>query len=527
MLVGLRQEELSGEQTQVAAGFHASSSPTPLLLAVVKNNSDTSVLVRVGVQGTNRASEYELERNSNLYLCPQFPAGVKPTTGALSLIARVHITVFFKLGPEWRVYQILGNQARTIYSLPEADARRREADDGRRLPPTFDCAKNQMLRCIGKVLREDDPAIYAVICLPQLGTASTELWQVVQATEGERIEVKYVGSMYKLLISRARWVLVWVSLYRRVVEERAYRPGGRGFDDVRTQFYELARGRSHGGDAEDDICTTFRQPDDDRKACILQPDHAARPLGVRQPDDDRRRRILQPDHATRPLGVHQPDDDRRPCILQPDHATQPHPPHQPDGDRPVCILQSDHTARDLSRCTNLTTIGNGAFCNLTTPPDLTHCNLTTIGDYAFSNLTTPPDLSGCRHERASLAKMLQATPPLRTNIVVALYHLPGVFNHPSDELGVWALRAPAPPAPEPEPAPDDKEEVEYVKAPKAKKKPAKKRIIVVQESSSSEEEEIEVRMPRKKKQEQSRPRVPQEPEVDERLLKSYNQLFSM
>ncbi|KAL1504744.1 hypothetical protein AB1Y20_008521 [Prymnesium parvum] len=72
---------------------------------MVKNNSDTSVLVRVGVQGTNRASEYELERNSNLYLCPQFPAGVKPTTGALSLIARVHITVFFKLGPEWRVYR--------------------------------------------------------------------------------------------------------------------------------------------------------------------------------------------------------------------------------------------------------------------------------------------------------------------------------------------------------------------------------------------------------------------------------------
>mmetsp|Transcript_14377 Transcript_14377/g.21630 ORF Transcript_14377/g.21630 Transcript_14377/m.21630 type:complete len:150 (-) Transcript_14377:140-589(-) len=83
----------------------------------------------------------------------------------------------------------------------------------------------------------------------------------------------------------------------------------------------------------------------------------------------------------------------------------------------------------------------------------------------------------------------------------------------------------APPAPEPE---EEKEEIEYVKpAPRSKKKPPKKRIIVVQESESSSEEEVEVRMPRKKKQQEPRAHMPQEPEVDERLLKSYGQLFSI
>mmetsp|Transcript_7175 Transcript_7175/g.10944 ORF Transcript_7175/g.10944 Transcript_7175/m.10944 type:complete len:159 (-) Transcript_7175:23-499(-) len=84
------------------------------------------------------------------------------------------------------------------------------------------------------------------------------------------------------------------------------------------------------------------------------------------------------------------------------------------------------------------------------------------------------------------------------------------------------------PAPEPKPAPEDEvdkeEEVEYVKAARKQKKPPKKRIIVVQESESSSEEEIEVRMPRKKPY---RSRAHREPDADERLLKSYNQLFSM
>ncbi|KAL1528961.1 hypothetical protein AB1Y20_010282 [Prymnesium parvum] len=123
---------------------------------------------------------------------------------------------------------------------PEADAYRRYDKRGNRLPATFDCAKNQMLRCLHKLLREDHPNVYAVICLPQLGTASTELWELVEATNGQRVEVKYVGSMRKLLISRMRWVLVWANLYRRVADEHAYRPGGHGYDAVCAHFHELA-----------------------------------------------------------------------------------------------------------------------------------------------------------------------------------------------------------------------------------------------------------------------------------------------
>ncbi|KAL1504786.1 hypothetical protein AB1Y20_008560 [Prymnesium parvum] len=111
---------------------------------------------------------------------------------------------------------------------PEADARRVYSASGTRLPSTFDCAKNQMLRCIQKVVAEEDPRVRAIICLPQLGTASTELRDLVGRLGPGYIEVKYVGSMKKLLISRMRWVLVWSRLYRDAVE-RSVRPGGSAY----------------------------------------------------------------------------------------------------------------------------------------------------------------------------------------------------------------------------------------------------------------------------------------------------------